>query len=459
MNLFYLAIKNNSKKYSFIRVSVPLDRLENISANIRNFLIITFIVAFLSTFILSYIISMIISNPINQFVKATKTISEGDYSSEISINSKDELGDLAKSFNAMSKQIENRINEIIDNESRFKAIFLSMFNGMMVVDPDSYIRLVNKSLMDIFQLEEDVIGKKPIEVFRAVVIQSIADKALDLNNRKVNKEISVNFPEEKILIVNANPIVSDGNCLGAVLVFHDITELRRLEKIRRDFVANVSHELRTPIANIKGFSETLINGAINDTANVEDFLNIIQTEADRLSALINDLLDLSKIESGQLDVRLDYKSLKKSINKVVYSIYKHNYSKNSNIIVNVPDDFPEIPLDGPKFSQIILNLIDNALKYSGENSTVEINAKLEDDKVVIEVKDDGVGIPEEDLPRVFERFYRVDKARSRELGGTGLGLAIVKHLVQALNGTVEADSVVDEGTTITIRLPLQQNIK
>jgi two-component system phosphate regulon sensor histidine kinase PhoR len=241
---------------------------------------------------------------------------------------------------------------------------------------------------------------------------------------------------------------------GAILVFHDITELRRLEKIRQDFVANVSHELRTPIASIKGYAETLLEGALEDKDNAKEFISIIYHDSNRLATLINDLLDLSKIESGKMKmsfVALDPVSLIKSAVKVIENQAK---AKSIALKFDIPTSLPKIMVDETRFSQVMINLLDNAIKYSSERGSTTISAKIVDNALQIDISDTGLGISEKDLPRIFERFYRVDKARSRELGGTGLGLSIVKHVVQAHGGQVWVKSELGLGSTFSFTIPL-----
>ena len=266
-------------------------------------------------------------------------------------------------------------------------------------------------------------------------------------------EISILTPEEMILSVHAAPVIRKGSPEGAVLVFYDITNLRQLEKVRRDFVANVSHELRTPISSIKGYAETLLDGALEDKENARDFLKIIYSDSDRLARLINDLLDLSRIESNKFEMTLKPCPLKPIVTRVTGGLQKQAQDKEITVKIEIAEDFPYILADEARIAQVLLNLIDNAIKYNQQKGIITISAKERHGFVQVDVSDTGIGISDKDLPRLFERFYRVDKARSRELGGTGLGLSIVKHIVSAHHGEVSAQSILGQGSTFSFSIP------
>ena len=354
----------------------------------------------------------------------------------------------------MSEQIKAKIEEMTTNKSRLEAVLLSMFEGVMVVDIKSKIILMNKTLKDILMLEDNIIGKKVIEVIRNIEIQDATEKALDLKKGVISQEISLMLKEKKVLLIHAVPVFRQGATEGAVIVFHDITDLRHLENIRKDFVANVSHELRTPISSIKGYAETLLNGALDDKENAKEFVEIMLTDSNRLAALINDLLDLASIESEKLV--LNFKPIKVSslLPSIVKGLKTQLNNKSIKLSIEIPEDAPEILADEEKISQIMLNLIDNAIKYNNVNGSIVVMVSFDDKNVKISIADTGIGIPSEDVPRIFERFYRVDKSRSRELESTGLGLSIVKHLVQVHSGEVSVKSVVGQGSTFSFTLPI-----
>ncbi len=436
-----------------IRLSIPLSEIELISNRLKNTLAFSLFFAFIVAIIISFLLSGLISKPLKEISLVAGEIARGDFSKQIQVTSNDEIGDLAKAFNYMSEQIKLRLLELNLSRSRLEAVFLSMFEGVMVVDVNATILLMNQPLKDFLLVKEEPTGKRPLEIIRNIEIQEIVDRALKLKQGLESREISILLPEEKILLVLATPIIRDGNTEGAVLVFHDITELRHLEKIRQDFVANVSHELRTPISSIKGYAETLLEGALEDKENAKDFLKIIYSDSGRLARLVDDLLDLSKIESGKLKMALKPCKIKPLIERVISGLDKQAKDKSISFKVDVPKEIPDVLVDEARIAQVLLNLIDNAIKYNRENGTVTILAKDKAKFVQVDVSDTGVGIPEKDLPRLFERFYRVDKARSRELGGTGLGLSIVKHIISAHHGEVSVQSILGQGSTFSFTIP------
>ena len=332
-------------------------------------------------------------------------------------------------------QTKEQLAQVLSNQSKLEAVFGSMFDGVMVIDQCGEILLMNQTLKDLWNVTQNPVGRKPLEVIRNMEIQQLTDKVLQGKAGVTSQELSVLVPEEKFFQVHATPVIREGQVDGVVLVFHDITKLRHLERVRRDFVANVSHELRTPVATIKGYAETLLDGALDDKDNAKDFIQIIHSDADRLAKLINELLDLSRIESGQMTLALNSCRLLSIIKRVMNILQKQAHEKFVKVTINISPEL-NIRVDETAISQVFLNLIENAIKYNNVGGTITVSAKEKDREVIVSITDTGIGIPEEDLPRIFERFYRVDKAHSREVGGTGLGLSIVKHIIQAHDGEV-----------------------
>lgn len=405
--------------------------------------------------VLTYAVAIFISKPIKRMSKAARLIARGDFNGISFMRANDEIGELAAAMDHLSGEIKEKKARVDSEAAKLDMVLSGMLEGVIVTDKSGEIISMNPSLRKLFLIDtQSIAGKRPLEVIRNNSVQDMADRILKQKERLATQEITIAFPEEKILKVNAVPIISSGELEGAILVFHDITELRRLEKVRQEFVANVSHELRTPISSIKGYAETLLEGAIDDQDNARDFLNIIYQDSQRLAALIDDLLDLSKIESGKLKmVFLNYPA-NALIIKCAAVMENQAKAKAITIKLEIPDNLAQIKVDETRFSQVMINLLDNAVKYTPEKGTVSISARPEGNYLQIDISDTGIGIPEQDIPRIFERFYRVDKVRSRELGGTGLGLSIVKHIVQAHGGQVWVKSEPGHGSTFSFTIPL-----
>ncbi|HBM81334.1 MAG TPA: PAS domain-containing sensor histidine kinase, partial [Clostridiaceae bacterium] len=314
------------------------------------------------------------------------------------------------------------------------------------------IMLVNPEAMNIFGFDENVLGKHLLEVIRNVEFEDILYKHQD-----ENRELRINYPKDMILRVKAAPItdMENGNRkIGIVAIMLDITELKQLEQMKTEFVANVSHELKTPLTSIKGFAETLKSGAINDNKTRDKFLDIINVEADRLTRLINDILTLSELEGRKkrwmVFEKIDMNDVMDEIEDMMGSLAK---LKKIDIKFIRDKDGSYVSGNYDRIKQMLINLTDNAIKYTPEGGSVTVKTYKKDDKVYVEVSDTGIGIAKERLPRLFERFYRVDKGRSRALGGTGLGLAIVKHIVSTMNGNIKVESELGKGTTFTASFP------
>jgi two-component system, OmpR family, phosphate regulon sensor histidine kinase PhoR len=332
------------------------------------------------------------------------------------------------------------------------ALFNSMVEGVLLLDLHAIIQLANHAFSKLFGSTVEPHGKTIMEAVRLHELVELV-QSLDSQAQVLTHELRIPGPEEKSIQVNAAAVFNDGgNRLGTILVFHDLTRLKKLERTREEFVASVSHELRTPLSLIKGYAETLLDGAMNDREVAGKFLQTIDRNADRLKRLIEDLLTVSELESGRVRLSLQAVSLKKIVEKVLADFQRGAEARGTRLTFGEVD-FP-LQADPERLEQVLCNLVDNAIKYGRPEGIVVVGAEArEDDLVEIFVRDDGPGIPAESLERIFERFYRVDKARSREQGGTGLGLAIVKHLVQSHGGKVWAISTPGKGAGFHFTLP------
>ena len=336
-----------------------------------------------------------------------------------------------------------------------EALFNSMIEGVLVLDEQGHIRLANRAFSQLFGGPADIHGKTLIEAFRSHEISELV-KRLGGQGSVLDYEMKLPGLEERWLQVNATAIArSGGKAQGTIVVFHDLTRLKRLERTREEFVANVSHELRTPLSMIKGYVETLLDGARQDPEVAERFLRIVERNAQRLDALIQDLLAISELESGRVKLSLSAVRVADVVDRVFVDLKGRANAKEVKLVNCVPELLATA--DEGRLQQVLSNLVDNAIKYGSAQGTVAVGGrKTDSDKIEMFVQDDGPGIPVDSLERVFERFYRVDKARSRDQGGTGLGLSIVKHIVQSHGGNVWATSETGKGTTFFFTLPKAQ---
>jgi len=372
------------------------------------------------------------------------------------------VGRLARRFNAVSAHLEDRIARLEQERHQLRAVLSGMAEGVVAVDPRRRLVFANAGADRLFGLDGSAVGRLVPELIRSPGVQQAVEATLAGPGPYrgeigvLDRDSTLQAPAERVLAVQGTPLPGSPPS-GAVLVFHDVTELRRLERMREDFVANASHELKTPLASIKAYTETLLDWALQDEEVNVRFLNQIDEQADRLNRLILDLLSLARLESGQGAFEHGPLPLAPLVRRCAEAHRDRAESKGLEFVVDLGPADREGPIvlaDEEAIRQILDNLVDNAIKYTSSGGKVRVSCRMDDDDcVALAVCDSGVGIPRDDLPRVFERFYRVDKARSRELGGTGLGLSIVKHMVQALDGQVSVASRVGSGSTFTVRLP------
>ncbi len=394
---------------------------------------------------------------LDEIVSVIQDMAKGNLDQEIRIYTQDEIGDLARSINFMARQLKNNIEDIMLEKNRIQAILSSMADGVIAVDIWGRVILINPVVEDLFRITLSASrGKNILRVIRNYELERLLNEALE-TGRSVQKQVQISTPEPRIFQVHVTPLKNSGEDRGGVVaLLRDITERKKLEEMRSEFVANVSHELRTPLTSIKGFAETLLEGALEEPAVARRFLEIIDKETERLSRLIDELLNLSKLENQKTVPNWQPLNMAALIERVVDIFQPRASEKNQNIYVDLPDDLPEVQGDPDMLSQVLINLIDNAVSYTQCGGEIRITASVKGGEMKVDVSDNGIGIPPESLPRIFERFYRVDKARSREHGGTGLGLSIVKHIVDAHGGSVQVESKVGVGSTFSFVLPLKK---
>jgi two-component system phosphate regulon sensor histidine kinase PhoR len=346
--------------------------------------------------------------------------------------------------------------DISEDRARLQAVLSSMVEGVLVLDRHGRILLMNEAMRRMFPLADSVvIGRSFIEVFRHHRLSELVKTVLE-SGQGCREEVVLLMPEEHAFSIQAS-VAKQGSepDVAAVFVFHDITELKRLERVRKDFVANVSHELKTPLTSIKGYVEALIDGAKDDPDKCAQFLGIIQKHSEGLNAILSDLLQLSTIESGVYPWKQAAIVIPEVIERAARLLRSTAERKRQTLVVGSCDGLPAIYGDPDRLTEALINLLDNAVKYTPDGGRVSIDARSTGHGVEISVTDTGIGIPPRELQRIFERFYRVDRARSRELGGTGLGLSIVKHIVEAHGGTVSVESAIGKGSRFTISLPMR----
>src|SRR5881392_3852223 len=348
--------------------------------------------------------------------------------------------------------------QITGRESGTQAILGAMQDGLLVVDARRHITLMNRTFEDLFELRDGTVGAPLLETVRHATLDRLIAETLRtgeaMKNELMLSDSKTNA--EHHLEVSAVPMKNDAALTtGAVVLFHDITQLKRIDKVRSDFVANVSHELRTPLSILRGYIETLVDNPKTSREELSRILQVMERHSKRLGLLVDDLLSLAQLESSNTNLEIDQVRLSELFDHVVRDWKGKLGKKNLKVVVDLPPDAPVIRADGTRLQEVLYNLLDNALKYSRENGEIRLQAAGRGSEIVLSVSDNGIGIGKDDLPRIFERFYRADKARGRELGGTGLGLAIVKHIAQLHGGRVEAESELGQGTTIRVVLPLK----
>jgi two-component system, OmpR family, phosphate regulon sensor histidine kinase PhoR len=382
---------------------------------------------------------------------AVEEIAGGDVYKKLPALSRDAVDRLASTINRLVQTLRERIVGLEQENDRMRTMFGSMIEAVIAVDKHTRIISLNPSAETLFGLDpHKALGRLFLESVRNNDIAELLSSVLE-GGAHVTREVSVSWPQQKVFRINASPIAAQGAAHGCLLVIDDVTEIRKLERMRSDFVANISHELKTPLTSIKGFVETLLEGALDDKENSRDFLRIIHEHTERLNSLINDLLELSYVESKEVRLARTSFDLHSLAESIVTGFSAR--SRKRAITVTITAGPVNINADKGMIEQVLTNLIDNALKFNRDNGSIGVSIENQGRMVKVTVKDNGIGIPAKDLPRIFERFYRVDKARSREMGGTGLGLSIVKHIVELHSGTVGVESTEGSGTTFWFMIP------
>jgi len=413
-----------------------------------------FLAGFVAAALLAAVAARLMFRTLSEMAEAARRLAGGDYSARARNLPGGAAGRLGTALNDFAARVQETVEELSRDKAQLSAVLDQMTEAVVAVNASGAVLVVNPALSRLLGIDADAArGRRYIETLRHNGIVGLIGAVLK-GAKPVAQEVRLFAPEELVFDAHAAPLMQDGRVAGALLVLHDITRLRRLEQVRRDFVANVSHELRTPLSSIKGYAETLLAGAINDRENRLDFVRTIEDHANQLTKLVDDLLDLSAIESGHRAPRKSAIDLPAVLAEIARGFAPIAEERRMNLeVAAAPANLPRASADPDQLRQIVANLLDNALKYTEPGGSVSVSAEAWKGGVRVSISDTGVGIPEQDLPRVFERFYRVDKARSREAGGTGLGLSIVKHLVEAQGGEVSVESRQPGGSSFRFTLP------
>jgi len=432
-----------------VRLALPLSAVDQARASLHTVLGLALALAVLLSLVLSYLLSRVTSRTLNALAAGATRFGSGDFTTRLPVRSRDELGELARVMNEMAGRLEGEMARLATERNRLDAILRGMGEGLLVTDAAGIVTLVNPAFRVLFELDAEPSGRPLAEVSRHPALLETFRRMQSSRAEQV-AEIVLPRPLEITLLTHWVPLPDAGGLTGAVAVFHDISDLKRLERVRRDFVANVSHELRTPVTVIRGYAETLAGGTA-DPAITARFAAIIQAHAERLAALVGDLLTLSELEARGAALALSPLALPEVVAHCRHLLEPKAFAKG---IVLDGQAVPALQIlaHRGRLEQVLINLLDNAIKYSPPGGKVVLSADLVDGKVRIRVADNGPGIPAAALPRLFERFYRVDAGRSRDEGGTGLGLAIVKHIVQLHGGKVWVDSTPGHGSTFHVEL-------
>ncbi len=454
--MMYVALPASEKsKDLIIRVAIPITTVGDVLRTVNLQMVLVVLVVTLLAAGLSWVVSRRVVRPLAELKVGAERFARGELEHPLPIPESEEFASLSNALNQMAHQLASHIQAVEQQRNEQEAVLSSMIESVVAIDAELRVITVNNAASALLGLSlSDIKGQTLLEALRSTPLHEFARCALS-SKSMIEQEIQLEAPSPILLRAQGTVLHdSNGHSMGAVIVLENITRLRQLEEVRQDFVANVSHELKTPITSIKGFVETLLDDRTDWPDDTRHFLGIIEKQANRLDAIIDDLLTLSRLEqgNGRTTLKLGDSAVIQTIEAAAELCQHRADSRGVEILIECPEELVA-PLNAPLLEQGLVNLIDNAVKYSDEMQQVVVRAYVDGDTLVIDVIDQGSGIPAADVDRIFERFYRVDRARSRDLGGTGLGLSIVKHIAQVHGGAVTVASAPGEGSTFTLRLP------
>lgn len=448
--MLYAAVPVPGDSGIVARLSLPLAWVDSAKARVRSLVMGGAFIALVAAMLASFAVAELMSRRLRRVTTIARRMAAGDLTARNRLESTDEIGELGSTLDHLAKNLSNSLEDLRADRDLLGRILESMREGVLVMDGEHRLLLANPSLRQMLLLDSDLIGRSTIEVIRNAELARIIETALTASEA-VTGEIEIGGIMPRRLLVQATRLTGEPRAL--LLVLFDVTEMRRLETVRRDFVANVSHELRTPVASVRSAAETVRIAMAKDPKAADQFLDIIERNARRLGELIADLLDLSRLEAKEFRLNLEPLDVRAAIDQSIAPFAARATARKIQLQVRIDRDCPAPIADKFGFDRILSNLVDNALKYCPEGSTIVISATAANGKARLAVSDDGPGIEARHLPRLFERFYRVDPGRSRDTGGTGLGLSIVKHLVEAMKGEIGVESSPGEGSTFRFTLP------
>lgn len=447
MRYLALPVIRHGQFIGVCRVALPMGSVDTILGAVNRKLLIASIIAITVAVVLSLAMARTLIRPIRSLTEAAVQIAEGAFSSRVPVSSSGELGELARCFNQMAGRIHRQLNQLAQERDRVDRILANMVEGIVLLDEGSAITYANPAAISMLGLPADYHGRHLIEFSRNPELHELLGRVAQ-STEAVSVELMLAELTDREAVVTVLALSGE-----RLLTIHDVSQLRQLERVRRDFVANLSHELRTPLTSIQGYAETLLDGALHDANVNQRFVGMILSQTSQMSQLISDLLDLSRLESGDVPLNRERCTIAEFRGEV-FSLFGATLAESQlELDWQVPENLPPVMVDRRLMTQVLINLIDNAIKYSQVGGKITVSAETGDGEIVVHLSDTGIGIPSDSIPRVFERFYRVDRGRSRQMGGTGLGLSIAKHVLRQHGGRIWVDSVLGEGATFHITLP------
>jgi two-component system phosphate regulon sensor histidine kinase PhoR len=451
-NMMYIAVPvaNQGEVLGVVRTSLPLNDVDSLVSGVVKGVVVAIVITVVLVILAAWLIARLLTKSVRQVTAASKKIAAGELVQRIEISTADETGELARSFNRMSMKLAGMMEIVSEERTRLSGILDNIADGVIMTDIEGKVLLANRAVEKIFRITNgEITGKPLIEMLHDHEMNELLENCLDTGREQVAQFESDLF--KRFLRVMAVP-VNGKNFRGVLFLIQDLTELRAFQTMRSELIGNISHDFRTPLAGIKAMVETLQDGAIDDGDVAKDFLSRINDEVDRLAQMVSELAELSRIETGKSELRLETVNLNMLINEAISQLRPQSERKSLTVSAELSGDLPDVSVDRDRVRQVILNLLYNAIKFTGDGGRIMVTTGADENKVTVEITDTGIGIAREDLPHIFERFYMAD--RSRASGGTGMGLAIVKHVIDAHNGTIEARSKEGKGSTFSFSLPV-----